>query len=203
MNAVVDMAPFQIARAKNNYELIGGASVPAAQIEYQGDVILKSVLQRTGLYEERRMLFHNWPNLETVANKYCQLLSPQYPGKNGPLLDEVLTNAFAAFYASSAAKEPEITQMVRFLEVLSNSADRIQGVCAFALSARGDPIPWQHFSEPLGAWLRRISAKEVCFSVAGDLSTDAVIGGRIVLNTKIMSISDIGKLALLSKMGLA
>lgn len=197
MTAIVDINAYSVQKAKQSYQIIGDEPIPVASFERSGDVILKKVLQEIGRYEDKKLIFHGWPNLETACTKFCELISGKFPGKSKPLVNEVIANAFDAFDQSAAEREPELTQMIRFLQVLATAADQIQRIDSFTfVNNASTPKVWKHFSEPLVVWARKQEAREICFTKGPELSVDAIVGGRNVLCTQIMSITDMGKLAM-------
>lgn len=197
MSDIIDINTYSVQKAKQSYHMIGNEAIPLASFERSGDVILKKVLQEIGRYDDKKIIFHSWPNLETACTKYCELISGQFPGKEKSLAYETMSKAFDAFDKSCAEHEPNMHQMIRFLQTLATSADCIQQIDSFVF-VNNAPMPkvWKHFSEPLVVWARKQEAKEICFTVGPELSVDKIIGGRNVLCTQVMSISDMGKLAM-------
>lgn len=197
MTAIVDFNSYSISKAKQAYDIIGKEAIPVATFERSGDVILKRVLNEIGRYEDKKLIFHAWPNLETASTKYCELISGHFPGKTKPLANEVISKAFDAFDQAATEREPDLNHMIRFLQVLATSADQIQQIDSFTFVHNSTtPKVWKHFSEPLVVWARKHEAKEICFTKGPELSVDTIVGGRNVLCTQILSITDMGKLAM-------
>jgi hypothetical protein len=182
-------------KAMHDYNFIG-KGILTGQIEKNGEVILKTALQNIGRDEEQALIFHAWPNLERASIKLCALISDKYPGKNRPLVEEILDSAFEAYAQSVKERESETKRMARFLQALSVSADKILSICAFHINDRGEPISWPYFEESISSWAKKEDAAEIYFSHGPDLPSDAIVGGRTHLNAKIMTYTDIGKLSI-------
>lgn len=201
MNSVVDIKKFVINRAKAEYSMSGQVCIPVEKIDRHGDQILKAVLKDIDRSEERKVIFHAWNNLETASVQFCSLVSRSYPGKHGALVDEVLKAAFNAFEKSALQHEPEVYSMVRYLNTLADAAYQIQKVNVYTLDSHGSPISWSYFTQPLAQWAKKSGGKEVYFSPAPEPTADAIVGGRNYLCARIMTINDIGKLALIDVPG--
>lgn len=193
MNAVVNLKDFKMKKNATLYDRIG-APVRLDLVENQGDIILKRVMMNIGRYEDKKVLFQQWPNLDQASKKLCQLFSHHYPGKDGPLVEEVLKRAFNAYDSATEDGVPEVQRVATFLEALASAADDAQGIAAYVFDGDGNAIAWPHFSEPLGQWLRHVPGTELHFGRSPQPSREAIVGGRMTLCSKIMGFADIGKL---------
>ncbi|MFC6522661.1 hypothetical protein ACFQAT_25965 [Undibacterium arcticum] len=90
MEKVTDIKQYAIDKAKAGYSMVGQECVRVAELDRHGDQALKAILKAINLNEERRIVFHAWPNLQVACVKYCELVSRKYPGVRGPLADETI-----------------------------------------------------------------------------------------------------------------
>jgi hypothetical protein len=198
MTEVVQLKQYAIDRVKDDLTKAGQATIAVEQLDRFAEQTLKNVLKNIGLHDEMKIIFHAWTNLEAASSRLCGLITMQYPGKTGPLLEEIFRAAYDVYEQSILAREPEVFNMVRYLTVLADSSYAIQRTDVFALNAKDKPENWPFFSQPLQVWAKKIGAKEIYFVPAPEPSIDAIVGGRNYLCAHIMSMNDIGKLELLN-----
>src|SRR5437867_5143872 len=126
MEKVTDIKQYAINKAKAGYSMVGQECVRLEKLDRHGDQALKAIFKEINLHEERKIVFHAWPNLQVACIKFCELVTRQYPGVKAPLADETIEKAFVAYDLSTRCREPEIYSMVRFLNVLADASSAIQ-----------------------------------------------------------------------------
>lgn len=197
MNEVIDFIKYVRHKAKENYSMMGQTSVQTNDVESRGELILKQVIESLGLSEDEKIVFHTWENLERACVKLCTLISRAYPGKHKPLLDEVICDAFEVYSCSSSNREPDICSMVRFLNVLADASYSVQKHTVYVLDDLGNPVTWPVYSCSLQQWAESLKATEIHFSPASEIPSETLVGGRTLLSSKIMSMNDLGRLAMI------
>lgn len=168
--------------------------VLVSNIEGNGELLLKSILNKSNLVDRADVIFHAWPNLEKSSILFCEMLGLEFPGAGMPLIEQVIGKAFAAYIASASSCEPEVVSMVKYLAVLSNAAYEIQKFIVYAIDAKGGVVTWVNFSMPISKWARLNKLDSFFIGLGVQPNFETLIGGHILFSTKIMSQSDLGRM---------
>ncbi len=92
-------------------------------LKKKAKVELAVALKAIGLHPKGRAIFNNYPPLEVVCELLVEVVSPQFPGTDEPLLHECLRSGIAAH--EKAVKERSGDQYYAFLAGLIEFAPRL------------------------------------------------------------------------------
>jgi hypothetical protein len=198
MSDVIDLLEYTSKKAKESYSMMGQIAIKTKTLNKDGKVIFRQVIDSLKLFKEKEVIFHTWENLEIACIKLCALITREFPGKNGPLLDEIIESAFDVYRRSSLNKESDIYSMVRFLNVLADASFSIQRTSVYYIAKNGQLVIWPCFSSPIKVWADKNRVDEIYLSPIASSSGETLAGGRILLSSMIMSMNDLGQLAMIN-----
>lgn len=182
-----------------NYSSQEKKTVLLRDIDVRGETLLKQILVKKTLTQKAELIFNTWPNLKQSSILFCEMLSIEFPSANGSLIEQVICQAFEVYLNSAKACEPDLMSMVKYLNVLSNSAFEVQKFVVFSFDAKGKIVTWSNFSMPISKWARFNKFDTFYIGQSVQQPFESLLGGHILFSTKIMSQSDLGKLSFLKQ----